>query len=238
MSTVEVEILEAGFTPDDILIKDIYFTIEEGKIFGLIGENGAGKTVTIQAILGKLPYIKGEMRIKERTGLYSYIPEQPSFYEGLTLHEHIHLISTLNEHSSLIITSSIEELLEGFNLKSYLHHFPTTFSKGMKQKCSLLFGLIKNADFYIFDDPFTCIDVRAQQQLIQYLEQMKLKGVSILVATSSTNLTESLYDSYIYIHEKTLFSSNFQNHIKVKYEQGTSEKLDDLSQLDVRSGSI
>lgn len=238
MSTVEVEILEAGYTPNDILIKDIYFTIEKGKILGLIGVNGAGKTVTIKAMLGKLPYIKGEVRIKERTGLYSYIPEQPSFYEGLTLYEHIQLISTLNEQSTPIITSSIEQLLEGFNLSSYLHHFPTTFSKGMKQKSSLLLGLIKNADFYIFDDPFTSIDVGAQQQLVQYLEQMKLEGVSVLIATSSTNLAENLYDSYAYIYEKTLFASDIQNPIEVRYEQGTSEKLDDLGQLDVRSNSI
>gem|GEM_PF-4894455 len=238
MSTVEVEILEAGYTADQILIRDIYFTIDRGKILGLLGVNGAGKTVTIRAMLGELPYIRGEMRIHERAGQYSYVSEQPLFYEGLTLHEHIELISAINHITSSTCKDRLDNLLHDFDLYSYLHQYPTTFSKGMKQKCNLVLGLIKIAELYIFDDPFALIDLKSKKAFINHVNLLKQKGASVLLATTAANLCEGLCDSYIYIHQNTLFMAAAQNHIKVICEDETKESLDCFYHLDVRRSFI
>lgn len=234
MSTVEVEIIEAGYSLDNMLIKDIFFTIDRGKIVGLIGVNGAGKTVIIRAMLGKLPHINGEMRIHEHKGQYSYVPEAPTFYEGLTMYEHIELITSINSLSSWGNSFNIKELIDGFDLSDYVHQFPTTFSKGMKHKFNLLLGLIKKADFYIFDDPFTCLDMKGKQLLLNCLRQLKDEGSAILIASSASTMVDDLCDSYIYIHNKTLFMAASHNHIKVKCEQEHQESLDCLYHLDVR----
>lgn len=234
MSTVEIEIIEAGYTPEHILIKDLFFTIDSGKIVGLIGVSGAGKTVAIRAMLNKLPYIQGEMRIHERQGTYSYVPEIPSFYEGLTMIDHIELICSINKELSGDNKQLMYKLIEQLDLMPYLYHFPETFSKGMKQKFNLLLGVIKYAELYIFDNPFADLDAKGKAVFIKCLKFLKQSGASILIASTSTHMEEHLCDTYIYLHQKTVLMAASHNHLKVNCKEETAEKLDCLYHLDMR----
>lgn len=238
MSTVEIEIIKAGYTPEHILIKDLYFTIDSGKIVGLIGVSGAGKTVAIRAMLNKLPYIEGEMRIYERLGKYSYVPETPSFYEGLTMLDHIKLITSINNELSAEYKQRVNDFIDRLDLTPHLHDFPTGFSKGMKQKLSLLLGLIVKAELYIFDDPFSNLDAKGKYMIIESLKKLKQMGASILIASPSSHMEEHLCDTYIYLHNKTVLLAASHNHLKVKCNEETAERLDCLYHLDMRRHSL
>jgi ABC-2 type transport system ATP-binding protein len=64
-------------------------------MIGLIGENGAGKSTVIKAILGLLPYFKGKTEFANLTPNFAYIPEQPIYYEYLTQWEHLELLASV-----------------------------------------------------------------------------------------------------------------------------------------------
>jgi len=82
---IEIKINEAGYEEGQAVIRDIQFSIASGEMIGLIGGNGAGKSKTIQTLLGTIPYSKSTVS-KQKCG---YVPERPILYTYYTLREHI-----------------------------------------------------------------------------------------------------------------------------------------------------
>lgn len=76
------------------MLTDVFLEVRKGELVGLIGANGAGKSTAIKAILGLSEDFKGHIAWNDCS--FAYIPEHPSFYEELTLWEHLDLISTLH----------------------------------------------------------------------------------------------------------------------------------------------
>ena len=106
---------------ENIILDDISFGIEKGEITGLIGENGAGKTTTILNLIKKLIPKSGSINIdgmdlnniKIAELKTAYIPDQPVYYEELTLLEHLYFVQALYPHNS----QNLEKLIEQFELK-------------------------------------------------------------------------------------------------------------------------
>ncbi|WP_251127937.1 MULTISPECIES: ATP-binding cassette domain-containing protein [unclassified Exiguobacterium] len=86
-----VSIDKAGYEINEPVIQDISFDVWAGEILGVIGSNGAGKTTTIACLTGTIPWMKGTVEMER----YAYIPEQPVYYDYLTLSEHIALVQEL-----------------------------------------------------------------------------------------------------------------------------------------------
>jgi ABC-2 type transport system ATP-binding protein len=91
---LKIEIKRAGYISEKDAIKDINFSLKEGELAGLIGPNGAGKSTTIKAILELLPIMDGRINFCGNNKRYAYIPEQPIFYDELTLWEHLELAAS------------------------------------------------------------------------------------------------------------------------------------------------
>lgn len=94
MELLKVDIKHAGYSKNETVIRDINFSVSQGELVGLIGPNGSGKSTTIKAILGLLSYVSGEIIFTNQQKRYAYIPEQPVFYEKLTLWEHLELAAS------------------------------------------------------------------------------------------------------------------------------------------------
>lgn len=106
---MDVRIEQAGYESNEPVIQDISFDVRAGEILGVIGSNGAGKTTTIACLTGTIPWMKGTVEMER----YAYIPEQPVYYDYLTLSEHIALVQELTGVDS---TEKTEELLQLFRL--------------------------------------------------------------------------------------------------------------------------
>ena len=78
---MEIHIKKAGYLANQSSIEQIDFSMQPGTITGLIGGNGAGKSTTIQSMLGVIPYFEGAITIPS----YGYVPERPLLYEHFTL---------------------------------------------------------------------------------------------------------------------------------------------------------
>ncbi|WP_339063492.1 ATP-binding cassette domain-containing protein [Tepidibacillus marianensis] len=96
MQILNVEIDQAGYQESKEVIHNIYFSVNKGEFVGLIGPNGAGKSTTIKAILGLLKDMKGKIQYTN-AHTYAYIPEQPIYYDELTLWEHLELTASVLE---------------------------------------------------------------------------------------------------------------------------------------------
>lgn len=206
---LEINKLTGGYVNIPVL-KEVSFSVPDGQLIGLIGLNGAGKSTTINEIIGLLhPYV-GEVRIDglslpeaptEYRKKIGYIPETPSLYEELTLREHIETVAMAYDLNIDQVMVRVQTLLERFRLAEKLDWFPTQFSKGMKQKVMIICAYAVDPSLYIVDEPFLGLDPLAIADLIQLLADEKAKGKSILMSTHVLDSAEKMCDGFVILHK-------------------------------------
>ena len=206
---LEINNLTGGYVHVPVL-KDVSFTVESGKLVGLIGLNGAGKSTTINEIIGLLTPYSGEINIdgltlranpREYRQQIGYIPETPSLYEELTLREHIETVAMAYGIEQEQAFERVEPLLKMFRLDQKLDWFPVHFSKGMKQKVMIICAFVVDPSLFIVDEPFLGLDPLAISDLIQLLDEEKKKGKSILMSTHVLDSAEKMCDSFVILHK-------------------------------------
>lgn len=219
---LEVNIEEASYASDSLILKDIHFSVAPGELVGLIGPNGAGKSTTIKSILGILQNVKGTVNVTD----YSYIPERPIFYEGLTLWEHIDFLFSILGTNETRFYSKANELVHLFSLTHVVHHFPETFSKGMQQKVMLVLAFLKAPKLYIIDEPFMGLDPKAMKKLLELLNHEKERGAGILLSTHALDSAEKLCDRFILLSEGQIIVEGTLEKIREKCGLHNSSLLD------------
>ena len=206
---LEIKNLTGGYVHVPVL-KNVSFTVESGKLVGLIGLNGAGKSTTINEIIGLLTPHSGEINIdgltlranpRECRQQIGYIPETPSLYEELTLREHIETVAMAYGIEQEQAFERVEPLLKMFRLDQKLDWFPVHFSKGMKQKVMIICAFVVDPSLFIVDEPFLGLDPLAISDLIQLLDEEKKKGKSILMSTHVLDSAEKMCDSFVILHK-------------------------------------
>ena len=206
MPILEADIRSAGYKDRGEVIRDIRFEVRPGELVGLIGPNGAGKSTTIKAILGLLPDIDGDVRFGSGEAHYSYIPEQPLLYDGLTLWEHLELAGAAMglERQSFVVTA--ERLLRKYRLYEVRHHLPASFSKGMQQKIMLIIGFLHKPDLYVVDEPFIGLDPMAIKEFLGMTEEERKRGAGVLMSTHMLDTAERVCSSFLLISEGTVIA--------------------------------
>lgn len=206
---LEINKLTGGYVNIPVL-KEVNFSVPDGQLIGLIGLNGAGKSTTINEIIGLLHPYAGEVRIDslslpeaptEYRKKIGYIPETPSLYEELTLREHIETVAMAYDLDMDQVMVRVQPLLERFRLAEKLDWFPTQFSKGMKQKVMIICAYAVDPSLYIVDEPFLGLDPVAIADLIQLLADEKAKGKSILMSTHVLDSAEKMCDGFVILHK-------------------------------------
>lgn len=208
---LHVDIHSAGYTEQNEIIRNITFSIQAGEMVALIGANGAGKSTTIKALLGLLPHVEGTITFQGAG--YAYVPEQPIYYDYLTLWEHIELLAA---------TSSIdngwqgraEELLHIFRMEEKKHHYLTQFSKGMKQKAMLILAFLAKPGFYIVDEPFLGLDPTAIHDFLKLLKQEQERGAGILLCTHVLDTAERICERFLLVSEGNLLADGSLSDIQ------------------------
>ncbi|HDU7438399.1 TPA: ABC transporter ATP-binding protein [Listeria monocytogenes] len=226
MALIEVEHLTGGYTKRPVL-KDISFAIEEKQIVGLIGLNGAGKSTTIKHITGLMHPKQGTIKINghqlvEDTETYrkqfSYIPETPVLYEELTLKEHLELTGMAYGISEEELQARMKPLLKEFRLEKKLNWFPAHFSKGMKQKVMIMSAFLIEPKLYIIDEPFVGLDPLGIQSLLNWMDEMRSKGASILMSTHILATAEKYCDTFIIIHQGEIRAEGTLKDLQTNFE--------------------
>lgn len=205
---LKIENLTGGYVNIPVL-KNISFEVNDGELVGLIGLNGAGKSTTINEIIGLLTPYQGQITLDGLTlandqadyrKKIGFIPETPSLYEELTLREHLETVAMAYDLEFEAAMARANELLKLFRLSDKLDWFPINFSKGMKQKVMIICAFMVNPSLFIVDEPFLGLDPLAISDLTDLLAQEKAKGKAILMSTHVLDAAEQMCDRFVILH--------------------------------------
>ena len=172
-------------------LKNLSIEVPQGEIYGLLGSNGAGKSTTINILLGFLDPNSGEAfinginatseKLKARKNI-GYIPENVNLYPYLTGIENLDYFCKLagkNYNRGKLKDVLLECGLDLMSMDKKLD----TYSKGMRQKVGIAIAYAKNATIYLLDEPASGLDPLSSNDLSLLLKKMSKKGSTILMAS-------------------------------------------------------
>lgn len=233
---LKVTDLVGGYSTIPVL-KGISFEVKKGELVGLIGLNGAGKSTTINHIIGILQPFSGKIRIegvsldddpqryKEKI---AYIPETPILYEELTLKEHIEMTIMAYNLDKDAAWKKANDLLKVFRLENKIDWFPADFSKGMKQKVMIVCAFITNASLYIIDEPFLGLDPLAINDLLNLIETEKKRGAGILMSTHVLATAQEYCDKFVLLHEGQVKAQGTLEQLRASENSQVNASLSDI----------
>ena len=236
-----LEIHELTKKYEDFTLDHISFQVPSGSIVGLIGENGAGKTSTINAVLGLIKKDSGEIEIlgENADNLSSPVKEEigvvfdgSNFSEELTP---VKLNKVLRDVYSSWDQALFRKLLEQMEVP--LSKKIKTFSKGMKMKLSIAVALAHHPRLLILDEATSGLDpVMRDDILDMFLDFVQDEEHSILVSSHITSDLEKVADYIVFIHKgKIIFAKSkdelLENYGIIKCGREQFEALDKEDQI-------
>lgn len=182
------------------ILKDISVEFEHGKIHGLIGRNGSGKTMLMKCICGFVRPTSGEITVNEkRVGIDCDFPksigiiiETPGFIPYYSGYKNLKLLADLNRK---IGAAEIKNAMEQVGLDPDLKRHVKKYSLGMRQRLGLAQAIMENPDLLILDEPMNGLDKDGVADMRKYLLNLKEHDKTILIASHSAEDIEVLCDT-------------------------------------------
>lgn len=182
-------------------MQDITFSAEPGKIIGLLGINGAGKSTTLKVIAGLMHLDSGEVLIDGESPSINtkmkiaYLPEIDILYPWMTIQD---AINFTKDFYSDWDDKKAETLLNYFNLSPDMQI--KKISKGMRAKVKLTLALSRRAKYLLLDEPLSGIDVLSREDLLKALvEDFLEEEQTIIITTHEVKEVENILDEIILI---------------------------------------
>ena len=229
MNTVEIKNLIKTFGTTTA-IDNLTLTIEKGKIAGLIGADGAGKTTLIRLIIGLLTPDSGEIQTlklnpftqkQELTLKIGYMPQKFGLYEDLTVLENLQLYADLKKQPY-----DFEQLLKFTSLTPFQDRLAGALSGGMKQKLGLACTLLGNPEFLILDEPSVGVDPISRKDLMKMVKNMISPETTVLWSTAYLDEAHSFDTAVVLDKGKVIY--NGKPHDLAPTTQEFEEKVIDL----------
>lgn len=160
-----------------LVLDGIQATFDSGKVYGIVGENGAGKTTFFRCLAGLETYAGSISADPEPLRHYlGFLPTNPIFLSRITGWEYLKLLCTARG----IQTDQFEQK-NIFDLP--LEQYAATYSTGMKKKLALLAILLQQNEVFILDEPFNGVDIHSNMIISELIQQLKTAGKTILIAS-------------------------------------------------------
>lgn len=180
------------------VVNGISFEVKRGEIFGILGPNGAGKTTTLEMLEALRPIDDGEALLdgvnvakdpQKVKALIGVQPQTPAFAEKLKLTEIIEMFAAaygekVNAH----------EFLDDVDLESKSSSYAENLSGGQRQRLSIAAALVHGPKVFFLDEPTTGLDPQARRNLWGLIEDVRKKGVTVIMTTHYMDEAELLCD--------------------------------------------
>lgn len=199
-----VENLHKSFGEKQVL-KDVSFSTESGKAFGLLGRNGAGKTTTIRIIMDVFPadsgnvLLNGEPMVREKVNV-GYLPEERGLYPKVNILEQLVYLGRLRGMTAHDAKENSMKWLRRLSIDEYANKKLDTLSKGNQQKIQLTAALVSDPDFVILDEPFSGLDPVNAMLLKDVVRELIDSGKIVLFSSHQMNYVEEFCDSIAILH--------------------------------------
>ena len=206
-----VENLHKSFGEKQVL-KDVSFSTESGKAFGLLGRNGAGKTTTIRIIMDVFPadsgkvLLNGEPMVREKVNV-GYLPEERGLYPKVNILEQLVYLGRLRGMTAHDAKENSMKWLRRLSMDEYANKKLDTLSKGNQQKIQLTAALVSDPDFVILDEPFSGLDPVNAMLLKDVVRELIDSGKIVLFSSHQMNYVEEFCDSIAILHHGEIVMS-------------------------------
>jgi ABC-2 type transport system ATP-binding protein len=180
------------------VVDGISFSVDKGEIFGILGPNGAGKTTTLEMIEtlreidGGMATIDGVDVAKnpfEIRGMIGVQPQTPGFQDKTKLTELIQMFAAAYGERV-----NPKKFLDEVNLGSKANSYVESLSGGQKQRFSIVAALVHNPKVFFLDEPTTGLDPQARRNLWGLIEEVRDRGISVILTTHYMDEAEILCD--------------------------------------------
>lgn len=184
------------------VLQDVTFDCEPGRIIGLVGANGAGKTTIMKSILG-LIRTEGAVTIAGQAMQFDRHPalaqvgaliEYPSLYPYLSGWDNLRLFARDQD-----VAAQIQALVTQFDMSDYIHRKARTYSLGMKQKLGIALAFLNRPQLVILDEPMNGLDPQGTKQLRDFIMAQKQQGVTLLISSHILGELQKLADDLVII---------------------------------------
>ncbi len=186
------------------VLKGIDFEVLQGRVTAVLGPNGSGKTTLIKSLLGMVYPDSGNIHLDgyrlngkaDYRNKIGYLPQIARFPENLTARELLKMVSSVRTAKS-----AESDLLEHFELESYLDKKLLHLSGGTRQKINIVMALMFDAEYLILDEPTTGLDPIALKTLKQLIAKQRDAGKTILVTSHILSFVEEVADEIVFLLE-------------------------------------
>lgn len=216
-------------------VKDVTFTVNKGQIVGLLGENGAGKTTTLRVLATMLKPTAGSAMVNGydivkqandvRRDIGILFGGEVGLYDRLTGRENIDYFAKLNGLNQEEADSSIEELVQDFQMQEYIDKRVGKYSRGMKQRVAISRSIVHKPTVMLFDEPTVGLDVSAAKIVHDFILKCKAEGRAIIFSSHTMQEVERLCDRIIMIHKGSIIEDGSKDSLMQKYSNNDMEEI-------------
>lgn len=193
-----------------VILDNISFSLEKGKVCGFLGPNGAGKTTTMKVIVDLLEKDGGQILYDNATKI-SYLQDVPQFYEFYTISEYLEFLLSLNDNNDL---KKIDEVLKLVGLTKEKDKVIKRLSRGLRQRLGIAASIINDPDILILDEPVSALDPIGRKEIFDLINKLKGK-MSIIFSSHILSDAERICDQIIIIDGGKILLDKKVNEISI-----------------------
>lgn len=200
------------------VLEGVGFSIPRGKIVGLLGPNGCGKTTILKLISGLLQLDEGEIRIngicpgQQTKSMISYLPERSYLNDWMKISDILNLFSDFYTDFD---RERAEQMLT--DLKISKEGKLKTMSKGTKEKVQLILVMSRRASLYLLDEPIGGVDPATREYILHTILKNFDENSSILITTHLIQDVETIFDQVLFLNQGKIVIDGEVDEIREKY---------------------
>ena len=195
---IKIENVTKKFKENTVL-NNVSINFEKGKIHGLIGRNGSGKTVLMKCICGFIPVTSGSITVRNKVISKKNTPENigliietPGFLPNYSGYRNLKFLADISGKAN---KNAIIRSIESVGLDPHSKKHVGKYSLGMRQRLGLAQAIMEDPDLLILDEPMNGLDKDGVKDMRDYLLKLKEQGKTMLIASHSAEDIEILCDT-------------------------------------------
>jgi ABC-2 type transport system ATP-binding protein len=183
-----------------VALDGVDLAVRQGEIFGLIGPNGAGKTTTFKVVLGLLRLtsgavlLRGEPLTTAARAAVGFLPEQPYFYDYLTVHETLTMYGQLYGLHGVSLGRRVDEVIEALQLGHKRRASMRSLSKGTLQRVGVAQAILNHPQLLILDEPMSGLDPIGRHAMRELIGGLRQAGTTVVFSSHILPDAEALCD--------------------------------------------
>ena len=211
---LKLEKIQKSFK-NNLVLKNVSFTIDTGEVVGLVGLNGSGKSTIIRIISGLIIQDNGIIE-NDFKNIGVLLEGSRNIYHFLTVRENIKYFSILNNIDDAYVENFMNKYITLFGLEDKLDEEVGNLSRGMIQKVSIMILLAQNPDIIIMDEPTLGLDIISTIQIREIIQDIvKEKNKTVLIVSHDTKLLDSVADRILFLKDGKIEADIEKENLKL-----------------------